>query len=396
MNDQKGKRFVECHNSDFFELAEKEVGTSNQKRDFDISLQCSFKREMAVLFGFPLAYCDRRETLYFDESGNRHSVNAKGGCLNIMAQPDDVFVLGGVQTEDRIDVADFLKEISYMRNQELKSTQYFKGEFGDVLRKEHAKRFLEYVLNHGLHVHYKMVQLLYFGFVDIVDSVCKDMERNLLLKEALYKVLCEELSDTVKLFVRYKYPDVPKDKGGEFLAKIVSKIDRYVRAHGMSSIMSELRNLIRKGESKNELVFIQDELRDVWVGEFWPFYLDRIGAFPNKCLIFDNEDSVRNHLSKYRILNNGKEIVYSFGDSKTEAMILASDLTVGLLRKFFIFVSKGCPGMDDWTSDQNGNFKLLMKWLALSRRYNPLFAEYTCCISLRNQIERMIGFEDPL
>ena len=77
MNDQKGKRFEECHNSDFFELAEKEVGTSNQKRDFDISLQCSFKREMAVLFGFPLAYCDRRETLYFDESGNRHSVNAK-------------------------------------------------------------------------------------------------------------------------------------------------------------------------------------------------------------------------------------------------------------------------------------------------------------------------------
>lgn len=367
------------------------AGGLGPKKDFDITLQCNFKRNMMESFGFPPEYYEREETLYFDEAGNQHSVNTKGGRLNIMTSPEEIFVLGGVQSEEKISVADFLREILYTGKHELKSVKYFDGDYGNVLRKEHAKRFLEYVIKHNLHAHYMMVQLLYFGFVDIVDSVSGDMERSLPRKEMLSLVLSENLLDTVKLFVRYTYPDVPKKKGREFLREIIRKVEHYECSHGVSSMTVELKGVLTEGLPLDELVFINDENRDMWVGEFWTFYLDRLGAFSEKHLIFDNENSVKKHLDQYRIINKGKEIDFSFCDSKTESMVLVSDLTVGLLRKFFIFHSKGCPGMSTWSSDQRANHLLFMRWLALSHRYNPTFAEYVCSISLRNQIEQMIG-----
>lgn len=72
----------------------------------------------------------------------------------------------------------------------MKSTKDLKGSFIEILRKDNFRKILQLIQDKGWHIHFSIVQILYYGFVDIVDSIDGlDVDLLFAFKAELYKVL---------------------------------------------------------------------------------------------------------------------------------------------------------------------------------------------------------------
>jgi hypothetical protein len=159
-------------------------------------------------------YFNRNEILYFDESGNDKYLQIKDdGKLNTNNYAN-VFVLGGVQAKTEITTAELYDYLNKdPKSSEIKSTKFLKGTFVDVLNKDNCSKILNLLYEKDWNIHFHATQVLYYGFVDIVDSL--ETENFLFVPEykaMLYEVLKENPNDTIKLFKEYKYPDIKDNK----------------------------------------------------------------------------------------------------------------------------------------------------------------------------------------
>ena len=130
----------------------------------------------ALISGASIEQLESEETLYYDESGNVKHLILKGGSLN--AESDTVFVLGGVQAENTISLNDLRLSLGKQPTTELKAKKDLKGDFVAILRKDNFCQILELIQEKEWHIHFYAVHILYYGFVDIVDSI-KGTEKNL-------------------------------------------------------------------------------------------------------------------------------------------------------------------------------------------------------------------------
>lgn len=126
-------------------------------------------RLMMKAQGIDEKYIDKQETLYYDESGNIKHLIVKEGKLN--ADSDTVFVLGGVQANDIISLEELKTALGKSLEKEMKSTKDLKGSFVEILRKDTFRSILQLIQDKGWHIHFSIVQILYYGFVDIIDSI---------------------------------------------------------------------------------------------------------------------------------------------------------------------------------------------------------------------------------
>ena len=123
----------------------------------------------ALISGASIEQLESKETLYYDESGNVKHLILKGGSLN--AESDTVFVLGGVQAENTISLNDLRLRLGKQPTTELKANRDLKGDFIAILRKDNFRQILELIQEKEWHIHFCAVHILYYGFVDIVDSI---------------------------------------------------------------------------------------------------------------------------------------------------------------------------------------------------------------------------------
>nr|WP_289415300.1 DUF3800 domain-containing protein [Bacteroides intestinalis] len=156
--------------------------------------------------GIDEMYIDKEETLYYDESGNVKHLIVKDGKLN--ADSDTVFVLGGVQADDIISLEELKTALGKNLEKEIKSTKDLKGTFIEILRKDNFRKILQIIQDKGWHIHFCIVQVLYYGFVDIIDSICGLEFNPFAFKAELYKVLKRNPNTTISIFKKYKYPNV--------------------------------------------------------------------------------------------------------------------------------------------------------------------------------------------
>ena len=126
-------------------------------------------RMMMKAQGIDEMYIDKEETLYYDESGNIKHLIIKDGKLN--ADSDTVFVLGGVQADDIISLEELKTALGKNLEKEIKSTKDLKGTFIEILRKDNFRKILQIIQDKGWHIHFCIVQVFYYGFVDIIDSI---------------------------------------------------------------------------------------------------------------------------------------------------------------------------------------------------------------------------------
>jgi len=152
-------------------------------------------KEVMKAQGTDEKYIDREETLYYDESGNVKHLIVKDGKLN--AETDTVFVLGGVEAESILSMEDLKSYLGKSPETELKSTQDLKGNFVEILRKDNMRQILQLIRDCGWYVHFQAIQVLYYGFVDIVDSIDGTQVDPMSFKAELYKVLKKDPDKTL-------------------------------------------------------------------------------------------------------------------------------------------------------------------------------------------------------
>lgn len=340
-------------------------------------------RMMMKAQGVGEKYIDKEETLYYDESGNIKHLIVKEGKLN--ADSDTVFVLGGVQAEDTISLEELKTALGKSLEKEMKSTKDLKGGFIEILRKDNLKKILQLIHDKGWHIHFCIVQILYYGFVDIVDSI-DGLEANpFAFKAELYKVLKKDPNATVSIFKKYKYPNVATKDIKNFLSEIINLMEEVIAEEAEKLIINpfllELKSCFERAKEQKELPFIQNETSHEWVGEFEQFYKQQILSFPKKTLVFDEEKQVMSQIAEENIIFDGKVLDnYSFKESGTEAMIQVCDYVVSILRKYMIFLDRLEPEVEadiqNFDENQINNYKLLNRILADSLNYNPLFVHF--------------------
>ena len=353
-------------------------------------------RDMAIAQGVSEEQFDRHETLYYDETDNvKHLVMLPSKSVN--AAENTCFVLGGIQAEDVISDDELHIVLGKTPGKELKSTKDLRGTFVDILRKENMSRVLNLIDDKGWHIHFLMVQVWYYAFVDIIDSICDDVEMTYPYKAILYKILKASPSETVELLGRFHYPDVKKEEQSGFIEELTAMAEKYYNTS--TDIIERVMILLLKREFSNakdkELTFIQDEDEGEWVKAFVQFYSAEIYSYPNKTLILDAEKQVEKALWDDIIEVDGEILTnYHFEDSASNPMIQVCDYVVSILRKYFIFLDQDMNNIETdingFDEQQQKNFKLLNKVMKQSLDYNPLFFHYIASVETQSIANMMM------
>ena len=349
--------------------------------------------------GIETSCIEKKETLYYDESGNtKHLLVKDNGKLN--SGEDSYFVLGGVQAEVLISMKELKSYMKKDEKSELKANKELKGSFTDILRKEHFTNILTLIAEKGWHIHFDIVSVIYYGCVDIIDSIeGTDIDPNE-MKAVLYNILRKDINNTICHFRKYKYPDIESKNIDPFLAGIISMMDKQIEEDAthcmMNPVLYYLKTLFEKAKKQKSLTFIQDEKANVWVGEFAQFYKHEIFSFPYKTLVFDEEKQVQEFLLKEEYECNGVKLSnYSFEESSSNPMIQVSDYVVSILRKYVIFLDRKQNEVEAdiniFDTVQMDNFKLFNKILKASVEYNPVFFHYTVSVHTKNKFDKYMN-----
>lgn len=339
-------------------------------------------------------YLERAETLYYDESGNDKHLIIKRDMLN--TNYDAVFVLGGVQSENSLSINELKDSLGIERTKELKAKNDLKGSFFDILKKTKVTNVLNLIEKNGWHIHFNAVQVLYYGFVDIVDSIEGLNLDPYEFKAILYEILKTDPQATISHFKKYKYPNIKVTEIKDFIDGLLCFVDQSINADAENLMVYPhklfLKHCLEKACTQKSLPFIQDETTHEWVKDYCQFYRQEIITFRHKTLLFDEEKQVQDKLSSENLKYDGTVLChYSFCDSSSNAMIQLSDYIVGILRKYFMFLDRLQPEVDvdiySFDKAQMENFKLLNKILKRSLLYNPLFINTTMSIHCRKKMD---------
>lgn len=288
-----------------------------------------------------LYHADRRYTFYHDETNNVRKLHVGAQGLNVAQLK--VFVLGGVVHEGEprpIDI-DPLRELMQiqMTAPEIKLQHVAKGTFLEVLQTPKLTKFLRWMTDSGLIVHYQYLDPLYWSIVDIIDSILAGLgipalyQHHVFLKSDLTAALRADLPTTVGLFYRYGYPGLAPEGRKPFLNEVIELVQRN-RTNPSILNSNSLENVLQTGLSLESLDFIEGNPPNLLIGNFSAFYLNRIALFKFSSHILDMEDSIRDRLMERPITSGGVPAThYRFADSKSEAGIQLSDVIVGVLGK---------------------------------------------------------------
>lgn len=354
-------------------------------------------RLMALARGISEEKYDESETWYYDETDNvKHLVLLPDRRVN--ASENACFVLGGIQAEDTITDAELHTALGKAPGKELKSTKGMRGTFEEILRKGAFQKTLDLVESKGWNVHFIMVQVWYYAFVDVIDSISDDLSLVHGLKATLYKILKNKPEETVRLFGKYHYPDIKEKDKVFFLEELEKHVLGFIEADSnfLNKIMSEiLLKKINEAKKKEKLTFIQDETANEWVKMFGQFYTAEIYSYPNRTLVFDTEKQVERLLTETLIEVNGVELKnYSFSDSADNPMIQVCDYVVSILRKYFIFADRVITDIiadiDKFDEQQMQRFKLLNRVLKRSLGNNPLYFHYIASVETQYNLTQLM------
>lgn len=353
-------------------------------------------RMAALAQGVTPEQFDRQETWYYDETDNvKHLVLLQSRKVN--ADSDRCFVLGGIQAEDIITDEELHSSLGKTPGKELKANKDLRGNFEVILRKENLKKVLELIETKGWNIHFMMVQVWYYAFVDIIDSINNNIGLSFSLKAILYKILKTFPDDTVNHLGKYHYPNIADRDKVAFLTGLVELTWVFLKAHpnANDTIMALiLVRLLNNAKAKTKLTFIQDESPDEWVTWFKQFYAFEIASYPQKTLVLDTEKQVEKSISEKPIEIDGVAMTnYRFEDS-SNPMIQVCDYVVSILRKYAVFLDRSfaevIADINKFEVAQLDNFKLLNKILKRSLDNNPLYFHYITSVELQYNINQLM------
>lgn len=301
-----------------------------------------------VMGYFGLQGTDREYTFYYDETNNVRRLHLTGGKLNITAP--DCFVLGGIVHAGRprpLDVGELHMNLGLQATTaEMKLKHIGKGDFLSILASDRVGPLFDWLEKEDLHLHYEVIDILYWSIIDVIDSILSDPSAVFLgtigpqLKNSLYDLLRDDVAGTAELLGRYDYPNVGSDRRKAFMNELLDLAQfREDLLDPFSYQM--LKGVLRMGAKMERLVFLEDEAPNVLIENFGPFFVNRIITFAEATHILDREVVVERYIASQNLAYRGKPLTnFRFADSASEGGIQVSDLLSGFLGKFFSYVNR--------------------------------------------------------
>lgn len=328
---------------------------------------------------------------YYDETNNIKTFYVRENDFNYTFTAN--FVLGGLLHEGAVpDVQPLIDSFRLQKTaKEVKFKHIAFGDFLDCLKSQKLNLFFLFLKDSNLYVHYSSLNILYWSVVDIVDSAIMNSDAAIQLgpgfdnhlKNDLYKLCRLEIDAVIQLFYVFEYPNIKPDKIGNFIEALSNLFEEYLPLQEFHFGLESLRQILKESKKKDELAFVMDEEDHVLLADLTHFYLRPIYTFKNSTHIFDNEDSIREALNEYRMLDNGVEFKnYSFVDSQDNQLIQLSDIFIGFMGKYTQYrnthtMEEIKADIDSFSALQLENMKLFIDIINKSDQKNPAFLHAT-------------------
>ena len=355
----------------------------------------SIRRGTILLNGLSKEKMDSKYSLYFDESGNNRCFWIKDGKYNV--DPFTHFVLGGIVSNSTIDLEYAKNKIGCNSTvQEIKTRNVCRGAFEDCLKNQKLSNYLDLLIEKECLVHFSIIELFYYSIVDIVDSITNNDADVFKLKNELYNILRYDIDKTLDMMKQYNYPNIDDNDIIEFLSCSIRIFDDYIANTGKANCFTYiLRMLFQLAQSKDKLVFIQDEESGSLLPSFYQFYIRPIYMFRNSNIFFDEELEIQKKVESCRIIVDGTVLKnYKFLNSKSNVMIQLSDVFSGILARYFRFINTNLNNIEEYIakfdSVQLLTLRKMNHILNISVKENSAFWDMFLCNDMRVKFTSLV------
>lgn len=297
-------------------------------------------------------------TFFHDETNNSGKLYldvSKDCCYNDENAIKNDFIIGGIAYENDKEPPNFqdlIKKLNLENSNELKSDMFFRtDDFLYDLGYERIIVFLKWLNeNENIYTHYYCLNNLYYSMLDFLqsldysDSKYDDLE----LKDAFYHCIKDDYRNFKKYtntLIKYNYPNIGNEKISSFCFDVISIIN-----NEDSPKIKEIIRLINKTKkTPHNMLYLTNNESNILIDDYYLNYIEKMINFPYCIHIFDQESKIERKLSDVTLLCDGKRYEnYSFINSKEEIGIQISDVFIGILNHYFLFI--------DDISKQNGDY----------------------------------------
>lgn len=314
---------------------------------------------------------DDKFHFYYDETNNIRKFMLTEDGTNVAEYKN--FVLGGIvlQEEQALPEIASLRDTLGMQDNapEIKFKHVASGNFEAVLASRKMARFLAWLTERQLAIHYSSINIIYWSIVDIVDSILASKRFDVFsfarreMKNELYRIAHKDELAFLALMKNHGYPDIQRGKVADFMADVAAFLNLHnPTATNLPTHM--LKELVKKAQDLSELAFLVDDDADVLIDSFSTFFTMPVLLFRNATHVFDREIQVEKSLNADGFKQRAGGIDYRFSDSKAEPGIQLADVIVGLIGKYQEFVEQyRLPELltrkQTWSAAQTESFELL-------------------------------------
>lgn len=286
--------------------------------------------------------CDKELTFFYDEAMNAGKFwLTQEGINNKKALTHD-FVLAGIMYEKEPEgIEDLFKKLNLQAG-ELKYANYTKNKsIEKIISSKRVTLILDWILNNNVYIHYTILNFLYYGLVDIIDSIIPENLINMIfdLKTTLYEYCKLNLDELFIILYKYSFPNIKQNEVGCFCHELVSFLSNKRMQNSKIIYLEIIKKLLLDAADTNNLNFIQNNEDNILVDKFFHIYQKPCYLFMNSFHHFDNEEEVKKKWEQFPLEKNGRLFInYDFLDSTESKYIQISDTVAGLLSDFFYFL----------------------------------------------------------
>lgn len=314
---------------------------------------------------------DHKFAFFYDETNNIRKFALTDLGTNVEEHKN--FVLGGIALQEGQALPDIapLREALGMQDNalEIKFKHVASGDFEATLASRKMARFLAWLIEHRLAIHYSSINIVYWSVVDIVDSIIASKRFEAFsharreMKNELYRIACMDKPAFLGLMRRHGYPSIQSGEAGAFIADVDAFLNlQSPMAANLPAKM--LKEMVHQAKGLTELPFLEEDGPDVLIGNFSSFFTMPILLFENATHVFDREIQVEKSLKADGFRQRARGIDYRFSDSKADPGIQLADVAVGLIGKYQDFVEEHrLPELlarkKAWNAAQTETFDLL-------------------------------------
>lgn len=356
------------------------------------SIDFSEIREMTIAFS-GLSHMDNEYTFFYDETNNSRLFRITETDFNV--SKDEDFVLGGF-VYDGNKAFDMEKLLQSLRLQptmkDVKRKHIAPGNsFLECVNSQKLQTLLEWIIENKIYIHFMAMNNLYYGVVNIVDSLIAYTELSGLpweyithMKNALYKYINADIVYIHEVFLHYGYPNIADENVHEFCEVLIGWIEEIEAENEADDFALEsVRQLLKSARKKKKLCFLTDNENLMLMDGYESFYIEPIYMFPNSEHIFDEETEIMKKICSTPIILGENELHnYSFVRFTENRIVQLSDVIIGIIGKLMLYANVSTlpeikKEMASLSPQQEKNVSLLNNLINASSDHFLAFIHYT-------------------